>query len=162
MTRDMFDDRQQLPKCIVNATVEARREADIPSDLSLTRNRATTTRSLTFEDADEAEQEEIRQLLNEHNVPKPLESWIGESMRSTRENMLTVLKEIEYAEPGELSNMRDLEDVSGIPKGTIGTWRSQRKDLPTTVEKRTAIGRSRGSVAVHSILTGSNSIDLCE
>jgi len=74
--------------------------------------------------------------------------------------MLEVLDEIVYAEPEELSNMRDLEDVSGIPKGTIGTWRSQRKDFPTTMASRTATGRLRGSATGRWTLIGQNSIGL--
>jgi len=46
--------------------------------------------------------EEKRRVLDENNVPKPLESWIGKAKKGMRSNMLEVLDAVVRADPEEV------------------------------------------------------------
>jgi len=136
MSREQFDQQTQLPTQFCEATVDYRREHDIPSNLSLTRNRDTASRELSLENKDEKMDEEKRRVLDENNVPKPLESWIGKAKKGMRSNMLQVLDAVMRADPEEVRTLDGIAEVSGVPKGTIGRWRSERHDFATCLERR--------------------------
>jgi len=137
----------KIDRRLVETALEGRRDVPIPSDLSLQRVDRKTHRSLSFESGEEADKKERRQILNQNDVPKPLEGLIGANVKQTRQNMLTVIEEIDKAGDGDLNSMADLAEVSGIPKGTIGRWRTRRKDFPQMLDKKdgewvlTATGR---------------------
>jgi hypothetical protein len=159
LVEDLFDGVQEaiargdieppdkIDRRLIEAALEARRETEIPSDLGLRRTQRKTERSLSFAGADEANEQEKRQILSKYDVPKSLEGLIGSNVRQTRQNMFTVIEAIERAEPGELTSMADLADASGIPKGTIGRWRTNRKDFAEMLDKKngewvsTAVGQ---------------------
>jgi len=63
MSREQFDKQTQLPTEFCEATVDYRRDHDIPSNLSLTRNRDTASRELSLENKDEKMDEESDRFL---------------------------------------------------------------------------------------------------
>jgi len=72
--------------------------------------------------------EEKRRVLDENNVPKPLESWIGKAKKGMRSNMLQVLDAVVRADPEEVRTLDGIAEVSGVPKGNdrpvaVGTTR---------------------------------------
>jgi len=79
--------------------------------------------------------EEKRRVLDENNVPKPLESWIGKAKKGceaicfkySTQSCGPILKR---------SVLSGIAEVSGVPKGTIGRWRSERHDFATCLERR--------------------------
>lgn len=94
------------------------------------------SRELSLENKDDKMDEEKRRVLDENNVPKPLESWIGKAKKGMRSNMLQVLDAVNRADPEEVRTLDGIAEVSGIPKGTIGRWRSERHDFATCLERR--------------------------
>jgi len=105
--------------------------------------------------------EEKRRVLDENNVPKPLESWIGKAKKGMRSNMLQVLDAVVRADPEGRSVHDGIAEVSGVPKGTIGTVAVGTTRLCDLMESVAATrGRLRRSVTGRWTLTGQNSIGL--
>ncbi|MFD1572211.1 hypothetical protein [Halorubrum laminariae] len=135
MTVDDVTPPDPVPTQLIDAAVEARRDEPIRSDLSLQRVEERSERSLSFQNADDAMNEEKRRVVDENNVPKPLEMWIGKIMKSMHSNMIQTLEGIQLADPEGLRTLDDVADECGIPKGTIRRWRSERHDFATCMER---------------------------
>ncbi|WP_066418763.1 hypothetical protein [Halorubrum aethiopicum] len=135
MTAEDVEPPGPIPTELIETAIEGRRDATIRSDLSLTRDREASERSLSFQNMDDKMDEEKRRVLDENNVPKPLEMWIGKNMKSMRSNMIQTLEGVQLADPEDLRTLDDVADQCGIPKGTIGRWRSERHDFAACMER---------------------------
>jgi hypothetical protein len=132
---DYIDDR------VIDAALAARREHDIPSDLSLQKAERQTERTLMFEGKDEAKEERKRAILENNDVPTPLGGWAGTKKEKQRANMLGVLRALAQDDRNEIVNMDDLATASGVPKGTIGRWNSSNKEFKKCLEKSQGVWR---------------------
>ena len=135
MTAADVEPPDPIPTQLVDAAVEARRDEPIRADLSLQRVEERSDRSLSLKNMDDKMDEEKRRVLDENNVPKPLEMWIGKGKKGMRSNMIQTLEGIQLADPEDLRTLDDVADQCGIPKGTIGRWRSERHDFATCMER---------------------------
>ena len=135
MTDEDIEPPGPIPAEVVDAAVEARRDEPIRADLSLKRVEERSDRNLSLKNMDDKMDEEKRRVLDENNVPKPLEMWIGKNMKSMRSNMIQTLEGVQLADPEDLRTLDDVADACGIPKGTIGRWRSERHDFASCMER---------------------------
>ncbi len=144
-----FDDLgpgDRIDRQLIDATLEARREVDIPTSLALRKTDRQTERTLSFASEDEEREIRKRQILTQENVPKCLEGWLGANKREMREKMLTLLREIRNDEDGDLTSHAKIQDASGIPTGTVNRYLSDDSHLGRCVTKNgsyklTAIGK---------------------
>lgn len=88
--------REDVDAELVATVLEERREYPVPSDLSLQDvSDLKTQRSTTFQDVEEAQQERVDDFVEEHDVPKPLESWVTTSDEKLRklQDVLRVVRD---------------------------------------------------------------------
>jgi hypothetical protein len=147
----LIDEDMQPPEKVdielVAATLEARREYDIPSDLSLQRAEKTTHRSLSFQSGEEADDKRRQAILDQHNVPPTLESWVGTTDREQRQKILRICQVLAEDHRNEITTQQDLADATDIPRGTIANWNTENAAFNNCVTKEkgqyrtTAIGQ---------------------
>ncbi len=122
---DDLEPPQAVDQRIVETALEARREAEIPSDLSLERVDRVTERELTFSGTPSGE-ESRQTVLEERNLPSVLSAWVspGPQIAEKRGKILTVLRAVRGDDRGEITSLTSLAEASGVSRGTLAGYNS--------------------------------------
>ncbi|QLD84798.1 hypothetical protein HWV23_03405 [Natronomonas halophila] len=122
---------------VVAEALERRREYPVPSDLSLyPTEQPRAERTTTIRDAEKAQEERVKNNLDDHDIPTVIEPWAYVS-DDKRSNMLDVLRAVRDNRVGTYGQ---IADHCTVKETTIANYASTNEDLGACIVKDEELG----------------------